>query len=268
MDASELTALVADADVVVVQGDLLGRMDPGSAVVVVDLYDPFHLEALEQTRHLPPDVRHRASWTARHVIDVQVRRGDLFLCASSRQRDFWLGHLAAAGRINELTYAASPGLESLITIVPFGVEDRRAAPLGPGAARRRPRNRRRRPRADVGWRHLQLVRPAHAAAGAGPRAPPGAERPRCSSLGTRHPNPGVGETRDGDEGPSALRSPAPDRDPRDLQRLGRLRRARRLPARSGHRRQHPLRPCRDRVLVPHARPGLPVGVTARDHEPR
>lgn len=137
VDPSELSALVADADVLVVQGDLLGHIDPGDAVVVVDLYDPFHLEALEQTRGLDPDLRHRALWTARNAIDVQIRRGDRFLCASHRQRDFWLGHLAAAGRINELTYAASPDLEALITVVPFGVEDRppqRAEPVLRGVA--------------------------------------------------------------------------------------------------------------------------------------
>jgi glycosyltransferase involved in cell wall biosynthesis len=128
VDPSELTALVAGADVLVVQGDLLGHIDPGDTVVIVDLYDPFHLEALEQTAGLAPDLRHRALWTARHAIDQQIRRGDRFLCASNRQRDFWLGHLAAAGRINELTYAASPDLEALITVVPFGVEDR--APKG------------------------------------------------------------------------------------------------------------------------------------------
>ncbi|MGZ4689734.1 MAG: glycosyltransferase [Acidimicrobiia bacterium] len=124
VEPSGLTALVADADVLVVQGDLLGRMDPGPAVVVVDLYDPFHLEALERTRTLAPDLRHLALWTARRAVEDQIRRGDFFLCASRRQRDFWLGHLAAAGRINERTYAASADLEQLITVVPFGVEDR------------------------------------------------------------------------------------------------------------------------------------------------
>lgn len=124
VEPADLSALVAGADVLIVQGDLLHHIDPGSAVVIADLYDPFHLEALEQTRNLAPDLRHRALWTARRAVDEQIRAGDLFLCASRRQRDFWLGHLAAAGRINELTYAASPDLERLIVVVPFGVEDR------------------------------------------------------------------------------------------------------------------------------------------------
>ena len=42
------------------------------------------------------------------------------MCASARQRDLWIGHLAAAGRINPDTYDVDPGLSSLISIVPFG----------------------------------------------------------------------------------------------------------------------------------------------------
>jgi glycosyltransferase involved in cell wall biosynthesis len=123
VDAEELSGLASGADVVVVQGDLLDAIEPGPAVVVCDLYDPFHLEALEQTRALPADLRHRALWAAGRAVDHQMRRGDFFLCASPRQRDFWLGHLAAAGRINERTYAESPDLERLIAVVPFGVEE-------------------------------------------------------------------------------------------------------------------------------------------------
>jgi glycosyltransferase involved in cell wall biosynthesis len=122
MSPAELSRLTREVDVVVVQGDLLGAIDPGGAVVVCDLYDPFHLEALEQTRRLPPDLRHRALWAAQQAVDHQLRRGDLFLCASPRQRDFWLGHLAAAGRINERTYADSADLARLIAVVPFGTD--------------------------------------------------------------------------------------------------------------------------------------------------
>ncbi|HYZ08436.1 MAG TPA: hypothetical protein VE709_07600, partial [Pseudonocardiaceae bacterium] len=50
-----------------------------------------------------------------HVVDVvtsvlsnQLRRGDFFLCASERQRHFWLGHLAAIGRLSPTLYDADP----------------------------------------------------------------------------------------------------------------------------------------------------------------
>ena len=126
VEPHELEALAARADVVVVQGDALRRA-PGlrdvDAAMVVDLYDPFHLESFEQTRHLDPSPAGARSGPSIDVVNEQIRRGDFFLCASARQRDFWLGHLAAAGRVNEHTYDADPALSSLITVVPFGVED-------------------------------------------------------------------------------------------------------------------------------------------------
>ena len=44
------------------------------------------------------------------VLSTQLRRGDFFLCASERQRHFWLGHLAALGRLSPTVYDADPKL--------------------------------------------------------------------------------------------------------------------------------------------------------------
>jgi glycosyltransferase involved in cell wall biosynthesis len=193
VDAAELSHLAQDAEVFVVQGDLLDTVDPGQTVVVVDLYDPFHLEALEQTVGLAPDLRHRAHWAARRAIETQVRRGDLFLCASRRQRDFWLGHLAAAGRVNERTYADSPDLERLITVVPFGVEDEPPWPGAPALRDVVP---------GIGGDDLVLlwgggiydwfdpVTLLHAVDAVRRQEP----RVRLFFAGARHPNPDVGET--------------------------------------------------------------------------
>jgi glycosyltransferase involved in cell wall biosynthesis len=125
-DAPTLQRLAAASDVIVTQGDLLTRVPALAArdvVVVADLYDPYQLEALEQTASLEPDHRRRAVWGAGRAIDDLLRRGDLFLCAGGRQRDFWLGALAGAGRINEATHAASPDFGAFLVDVPFGVED-------------------------------------------------------------------------------------------------------------------------------------------------
>src|SRR5204863_1726396 len=62
----------------------------------------------------------------------QVRRADWFLCASERQRDFWLGALAALGRVNPATYGVDPTLRSLIDVVPFGIADEPPVRSGPG----------------------------------------------------------------------------------------------------------------------------------------
>ena len=55
------------------------------------------------------------------VINDDLARGDFFLCASERQRDFWLGSLSHAGRVNPAVYDDDPTLRSLIDVVPFGL---------------------------------------------------------------------------------------------------------------------------------------------------
>ena len=74
-----------------------------------------------------------------HVVDVvtsvlsnQLRRGDFFLCASERQRHFWLGHLAAIGRLSPTLYDADPTTRSLLAVAPFGLPGKPPQRTGPG----------------------------------------------------------------------------------------------------------------------------------------
>ena len=114
------------SDVVIVQGFIVATfpwLQTIERVVVVDLYDPFHLESLEVERYKPLERRDAALASALRELQAQTARGDLFLCASGRQRDLWIGHLAAVARINPLTYDADPTLASLIRIAPFGLSE-------------------------------------------------------------------------------------------------------------------------------------------------
>ena len=54
-------------------------------------------------------------------IYAQFVAGDFFICANERQRDLWLGFLAARGRINPYTYPEDKTLRRLIDVVPFGL---------------------------------------------------------------------------------------------------------------------------------------------------
>ena len=126
VDERDLEDLEAWCDVLVFQGNLL-RQHPvlrdTDKVVVTDIYDPFHLEVLEQSRGLEPPSRLLAVQSSTDVLNEQLRRGDFFLCASEKQRDFWLGQLAAVGRINPATYDRSENLEDLLAVAPFGVSE-------------------------------------------------------------------------------------------------------------------------------------------------
>ncbi|MFM8304097.1 MAG: glycosyltransferase [Actinomycetota bacterium] len=115
-------------DIVVLQGAVM-RENPwmyrSSKVIVVDVYDPFHLEQLEQSKGSPDDVRRHLVRQATVTLNEQLHRGDFFMCASERQRSFWLGQLAAVGRVNPATYDQGRGdLERLLRVVPFGVGGR------------------------------------------------------------------------------------------------------------------------------------------------
>jgi glycosyltransferase involved in cell wall biosynthesis len=135
LSASDAGVLARRADVVVVQGDVLSphpELGQGGGVLVSDLYDPFELEGLVQGADLPPRARYAATRRALHVLSAQLERADLFLCASERQRLFWLGHLDAAGRVNPATNDADPTLATLLAIVPFGIEDDPPERDGPG----------------------------------------------------------------------------------------------------------------------------------------
>lgn len=100
--------------------------------VAVDIYDPYHLENLEMHGVGRPE--HDRSVTRQAgVLNAALRRGDYFTCASERQRDFWLGSLAALGRVNPFTYANDPLLAELIGIVPYGLPLEPPTRLGPGA---------------------------------------------------------------------------------------------------------------------------------------
>ena len=88
--------------------------------VVVDIYDPAHLENLEMGGD-DVEANDRAVARQAGIINVALLRGDFFTCASQRQRDFWLGSLSALGRVNAYNYAADNLLERLISVVPYGL---------------------------------------------------------------------------------------------------------------------------------------------------
>lgn len=113
-------------DVLVFQGWLVHNRPfllGSEKILVADVYDPLHLEQLEQGRDDGRRGRLLAVQSATAVLNEQLLRGDFFLCASEKQRDFWLGQLSALGRVNPLTYDEDPTLRSLISVVPFGVNE-------------------------------------------------------------------------------------------------------------------------------------------------
>lgn len=115
---------VGAPDIVIVQGYLLqtfpwlGQRD---FRLVVDLYDPLHIESLEVEKDRSISDRRVAFANAQQELRAQMRVGDFFLCASDRQRNMSLGALCENGRITPDTYDADPTARALIDIAPFGL---------------------------------------------------------------------------------------------------------------------------------------------------
>lgn len=120
------------ARVVVGQGFNLRLMEIVrlSGALVVDAYDPLSIELLEHFRFAPADGWEQAKVEA--IQRILLARGDFFLCASERQRAFWLGALLHQGRLTQAAYALDPSLRSLIDVVPFGIPDDPPQGRGPG----------------------------------------------------------------------------------------------------------------------------------------
>jgi glycosyltransferase involved in cell wall biosynthesis len=123
-DWATLAPLVAQSSVVIAQGDIANifqELGSASAAIVIDGYTPYLAEHLATWRHLPVAAQ-MPHWQLRlQMLDRQYRTGDFFLCASERQRDWWLGLLEAYGRINPATLHDDPALRRLLDVVPYGL---------------------------------------------------------------------------------------------------------------------------------------------------
>lgn len=130
----DLQALTAHAAVILAPGDLVGiypQLGAGPAALIVDGYDPLVSEWLAMHQHLPLDEQ-RPHWQARlshHLSQFSV--GDFYVCASERQRDWWIGQLEAQGRINPAVYAGDPTLRRFLDVVPYGLPDTPPQPTRP-----------------------------------------------------------------------------------------------------------------------------------------
>lgn len=112
------------ADVIVFQGAILSThpwIAKTNKIIVADVYDPMHLELLEQQKNAASGIRYIETIDLLSVMNEQVTRADFLICASEKQRDFWLGQMAAMGRLNPFTYDRDNSLRDLIEVVPFGL---------------------------------------------------------------------------------------------------------------------------------------------------
>jgi len=123
-----LKQLTDDAETIIIQGYILyffPFLKFFEGKVIVDLYNPFQFESLEMFSSKGIGERLRIASNDLFTIRSQLQLGDFFICASDKQRDFWLGMLSAIGRINPRTYDQDKTLRKLIDVVPFGISSKK-----------------------------------------------------------------------------------------------------------------------------------------------
>jgi glycosyltransferase involved in cell wall biosynthesis len=118
-------SLLEENQIIIIQGPAIQAHpqiaklpSTGNSYLVVDLYDPITLEVLETDRG--GEMGRWLHLEFESLLKEQLRLGDFFLCASERQRDYWLGALFALGRINPDTRDGGD-MRRLIDVVPFGL---------------------------------------------------------------------------------------------------------------------------------------------------
>lgn len=123
-DWLSIRPLIAEADIIVFPSDIASdfpELRSVSSCLVVDGYDPLLAEwlVLNQQNDVETVVDY---WHIRmRQLGHQCLLGDFFICASERQRDWWLGLLEAYGRVNPYTFSEDPSLRRLVDVVPFGL---------------------------------------------------------------------------------------------------------------------------------------------------
>jgi len=113
-----------NSEIILIQGHLLYYfpfLRNFKGKIIIDLYNPFNLESLEMYRQEDMAERIRIDKNNLNLLNMQLAIGDFFICASEKQRDYWIGMLSSIGRINPYNYDIDSSFRNLIDIVPFGI---------------------------------------------------------------------------------------------------------------------------------------------------
>ncbi len=118
----DLAGLARAHDVVFAGGLLFAQhrvLVRSGAAIALDLYAPFLLEDLQRLRGQGAIGRYL--YREHHAgLAWQMRHADFMVCASERQRDYWLGRLCALGRL-DLEGPRDASARALLDVVPFGI---------------------------------------------------------------------------------------------------------------------------------------------------
>lgn len=123
-DDWQLRQIIDKIDIILCIGTTFARyrsIKDSGKYLIIDIYDPYNLATLAEYETESMEKRLKVHKSIHEIFNEQFYYGDFFICASERQRDFWLGMLAALNRVNPYSYNQDPTLYKMIGIVPFGL---------------------------------------------------------------------------------------------------------------------------------------------------
>jgi GT2 family glycosyltransferase len=123
-DDGQLREIIRGSDIILCGGMTFAKyrsIKDSGKYIIIDIYDPYNLATLAEYSGEPIKDQLETFESVRNIFNEQFYYGDFFICASERQRDFWLGMLAALGRVNPYSYRQDPALRKMIDVVPFGL---------------------------------------------------------------------------------------------------------------------------------------------------
>ncbi|MBV8529481.1 MAG: glycosyltransferase [Candidatus Dormibacteraeota bacterium] len=138
-ESQETTAAMQRSDIVIIGGgpypETAANCPPPDVARVADMTFPLLLEGLAMHRVDP------AGWSQPRLdafttmMSNRLLAADVILCGSAQQRHFYLGWLAALGRLNAQLIDRDAAADQLVRIVPFGCPS--TAPRNTGHGPRR-----------------------------------------------------------------------------------------------------------------------------------
>jgi len=123
-DEASLRPLLANSDIVLCGGMTFSKFKSireSDKFIIMDMYDPYNIATLAEYSDQTIERQFDVYKSVHFITNEMLYYGDFYICASERQRDFWLGMLAALNRVNPYSYNQDPTMRKLIDVVPFGL---------------------------------------------------------------------------------------------------------------------------------------------------
>ena len=127
-DDGQLREIIGRSDIILCGGMTFAKyrsIKDSGKYLILDIYDPYNLATLAEFENEPIKKRLEIHESIHNIFNEQFYYGDFFICASEKQRDFWLGMLAALNRVNPYSYSQDPTLKKMLAVVPFGLPSNR-----------------------------------------------------------------------------------------------------------------------------------------------